>query len=507
MKIVMLKFTYFQGVEMKILKSVLLVLLMSVSFAGRSHASEKKDKSVWGESIKGIQIRLSADSLVLKFGQVPTFKCNVRNKGPHKWKLPLFQQGYRLEVDGRILTHPGKSKEWKLLKPGGKFSDVAIEGGPGWVQGGMFPDYCLALRPGKHTIRMGVVPLAVGSFDPPKPALCMSNTITVEVVALDGMAEDKGPLGMTIYGKRNELKLSSWDRGWGNCGIDFESGRVMAMPADIRKASESKRVKWMSEQGIDAVANISGQRHGLVGVDLAVIKIKRQLWREMTAGKAQEDMRDIKITAGKTDMLGPARGGYNHFYVVKTRDGNVFKLNIDPGDNRKRIVKFSYSRVQQTVDSISATRTTQIVILKTRPSIDECSGISIDTPNNWRLYINKDGSALLTFGGAGRYPQFPAGSFKFEEVYNTIALGEYGAKFDRPYGIAFHIPYVYHENPSARWLHYRSSYRISVYGDKHIGELFDKADEICEQYPKEKGLFHPHRFRERNPIKQPITKD
>ena len=491
---------------MKVLKGILLVTLSSI-FSDAPQASELEEKSAWGKPVKGVQIRLSTDSAVLKFGQIPSFKCDVRNNGKHKWKLPLSQRQYLLEVDGHRFTYPGKSKEWKLLKPGDKLSDVAIQGDPGWVRGGMFPDYYLALRPDKHTIRLGVVPQAAKGFFPPKPALCMSNPVIVEVVSLDGMADDTDLPGMTIYGKRNQLKLSSWDRNRGKCGINFKSGSVTAMPAKIRKASQADRVKWIRDNGIDAIANISGQEHGLIGIDFAVRSFEKYPWGKISAKKAQDLMRDIKVTTGKTSMLGPVRGSYRLHYVVKTRDGIVFQLNIEAGLNRNNIVEFSYSRVQPTVDVISVSRTTQIAGLKERPSIDKCSGISIYTPNNWVLYINKDGSAVLMFGNSDRSPQFPVGSFKFEQVYSSIASGEYGAKFDRPYRIVFHIPDTPHDNPLIKWSHCMSSFDISVDGNRHIAELFKKTDALSKQYWKQQrpGMRKPNDLRKRNPIIQPIS--
>ncbi|MFC1676130.1 LamG-like jellyroll fold domain-containing protein [Planctomycetota bacterium] len=467
----------------------------------------------WGEAVEGIQIRLLADSTIWKFGQTPTFKCDVRNNGPHKWKLPLSQREYLLEVDGHNFTYPGKAKKWKLIKSGEKLSDLAIRADAGWVRGGMFPDYYLALRPGKHTIRLGVVPRPARRILPPKPSLCMSNPITVEVVPIDGMGKDSDPPGMTIYGKRNTLKLSSWDRRRGNCGFDFDSGRIMTMPADVRKASESKRLMWIREQGIDAVASISEQGHGLIGIDLAVENFEKYPWREITAERAQELMRNRKVAAGKTSMLGPTKGSYRHHYLVKTRGGDVFQLNIDAGHNSRKNVQFSYRRVQQTVDSISVSRTTRSVGLGVRPPIDECSGISIETPNNWKLHINKDGSAVLYFGNSDRSPQFPVGSFKFDEAYSSMASvqHEHGTKYDRPYKIAFHIPNTRHDNPSVRSTHYTSSFNISVGWHKNLAELFDKADALSGKYWKAKEylegvrLRNPIILREHNPIIQPVT--
>jgi hypothetical protein len=214
---------------MTILKDIALVMLMS-TMVGTSQASDLKETAAWGKLVKGIQLRLSADSTVVGFGEIPSFKCDVRNNGKHKWELPLSQREYVLEVDGHLFTYPGKAEKWKLIKSGDELRSIAIQANSGWGRDGMFSYYQLALRPGKHTIRLGVLPRPARRILPPKPALCMSDPVTIEVAPLEGMGEDMSPLGMTIFGKRNTLKLSSWNRRGGNCGIDFESGRVMAMP-------------------------------------------------------------------------------------------------------------------------------------------------------------------------------------------------------------------------------------------------------------------------------------
>ena len=74
---------------MKVLKGILLVTLSSI-FSDAPQASELEEKSAWGKPVKGVQIRLSTDSAVLKFGQIPSFKCDVRNNGKHSGNCPFL---------------------------------------------------------------------------------------------------------------------------------------------------------------------------------------------------------------------------------------------------------------------------------------------------------------------------------------------------------------------------------------------------------------------------------
>ncbi len=68
----------------------------------------------WGEPVEGVQVRLRADKMVWKAGELPIVKADVRNTGRRDLYLPYCYFQAEVEVDGRSYRHTGPSN---ILRP------------------------------------------------------------------------------------------------------------------------------------------------------------------------------------------------------------------------------------------------------------------------------------------------------------------------------------------------------------------------------------------------------
>ena len=108
----------------------------------------------WGEAVEGVQVSLRPDKSVWKFGETPTFKAQVRNRGELELLIGRAGGCFAVEFDGRwygwrfdlLITH-------SRFGPGQEY-EIAISLDENWVLG----RERLALTPGKHTIRVAALP-------------------------------------------------------------------------------------------------------------------------------------------------------------------------------------------------------------------------------------------------------------------------------------------------------------------------------------------------------------
>lgn len=141
-------------------------------------ASEKADDS-WGEAVEGVQVRLRADEAVWTFGEVPTFKVDVRNHGPNEVMVPSHEHHWDLELDGKWHSHGIDSFDAPAirLRPNGAHEGIVIRQLGDW-QG------AVQLAAGRHTVRVRFM-LHYAKDD--KPVYSISNPVEITIArALPG---------------------------------------------------------------------------------------------------------------------------------------------------------------------------------------------------------------------------------------------------------------------------------------------------------------------------------
>ncbi|MHC4085312.1 MAG: HEAT repeat domain-containing protein [Planctomycetota bacterium] len=203
------------------------------------------DVSSWGEAVEGVQVRLRAEKMVWKEGEVPMFTADVRNDGKRNLVLPESPDYCLLEFDEQwfLITgyEPGEKVAMgtRLLDfdSGKKQKDIAIKLSDKWET--MLPSELelgaslrsagiivvgpglrsrLRLTPGKHTIRVRYIldPSHRGvGINPPEPVQVVSNPVNIEIlptekkpdVPVEGESANKlkeGPRGVPNYSDLKE---------------------------------------------------------------------------------------------------------------------------------------------------------------------------------------------------------------------------------------------------------------------------------------------------------------
>ena len=122
--------------------------------------------------------------------------------------------------------------------------------------------------------------------------------------------------------------------------IDFDTGEVVEiLPHALRLPSE-QWLEWLEQNGVDAIARMSDEGDGLVGVGLVF-----QTW--MASCWADTDPVDLRQTMAKASHQ-PRRpllfreDSYQSVAPFKTRDGAIGMLQLLGVDRVRRTVQFRY---------------------------------------------------------------------------------------------------------------------------------------------------------------------
>ena len=146
----------------------------------------REETTAWGEAVEGVQVRLRADKVQWKPGEMPTFKAEVKNEGKRDLSIAQAQELAELEVDGTWYRWAGevdvKSSTFGPGMPWKHFKDISFTLVEFWQSKvGAKP---LGLAPGKHTVRVAFIAKSMEDVTglAPKPVRAVSNLVEIEVL-------------------------------------------------------------------------------------------------------------------------------------------------------------------------------------------------------------------------------------------------------------------------------------------------------------------------------------
>ncbi len=162
----------------------------------------ESEEPAWGEPVEGVQVRLRADKTVWEAGEVPTFKVDVRNEGPHEMTLCPTQEKCEVEFDGEWYRWSGVSAySPKAVPKGGMAEGIVISLLDTWQRKndnsvaairrtGSRP---LPLTPGRHTVRVACQPEYRKSARKRQVVRVVSNEVQIEILSGKPPADEWGP--------------------------------------------------------------------------------------------------------------------------------------------------------------------------------------------------------------------------------------------------------------------------------------------------------------------------
>jgi hypothetical protein len=129
----------------------------------------------WGKAVEGLQCWLEADRAVWMAGEVPTLRLHVRDQGTRDLVIHMAQCACKLEFDGAWFDWQGPVSIPAGTWPAGRqYEDfeVRVSLEAPWSAG----NKPIALKPGKHTVRVAYVTL-----DNKQPVRVVSNAVEIQV--------------------------------------------------------------------------------------------------------------------------------------------------------------------------------------------------------------------------------------------------------------------------------------------------------------------------------------
>jgi hypothetical protein len=150
------------------------------------------------------------------------------------------------------------------------------------------------------------------------------------------------------YGPLQVVTLASFDPNNPSarpCAIDFDTGRTSAIPAQVLKLAPKGFLGWLEQNGIDAIAKMTGGAGGLSGVGLAFQTGEAGVWAVIPATAIRDAMSHISYQS--RDPILFREGQYQFIHPFKTREGGLGVLQMCGMDRTKQTVQFRYKMVQK----------------------------------------------------------------------------------------------------------------------------------------------------------------
>jgi hypothetical protein len=129
------------------------------------------------------------------------------------------------------------------------------------------------------------------------------------------------------------------------CAIDLDTGRTVTIPAQVLRLPANDLLAWLEQNGIDAIARMSEEGDGLIGVGLF-------FWTWMASGWADTDPVELREEMARATYQ-PRRpllfreDSYQSVFPFKTREGTIGMLQMLAVDKAKRTVQFRYLTLQE----------------------------------------------------------------------------------------------------------------------------------------------------------------
>ncbi len=145
----------------------------------------KPNEEQWGGAVDGVQVRLRAEKLVCKDGEVIQLLLDLQNAGKDDIMIAAIAQQCEVECDGQWFEWTGATYAEVLafpLRPDTKkLNAMQILIPKSWTS--KAGDKPLKLTPGKHTIRVNFKPMVGRIYkSDPEPSPAISNSLDIEIV-------------------------------------------------------------------------------------------------------------------------------------------------------------------------------------------------------------------------------------------------------------------------------------------------------------------------------------
>jgi len=131
------------------------------------------------------------------------------------------------------------------------------------------------------------------------------------------------------------------------CAIDFDTGRTVSIPPQTLALASEAFLEWLQQNGVDAVARLSEDGAGLVGVELAFQKHEPSLWTTVNATQLRGAMSLTSASHLSRDPILFHEGQYQRTHLFRTREGGIGMLQMVGADRAARTVQFRYRTVQE----------------------------------------------------------------------------------------------------------------------------------------------------------------
>jgi hypothetical protein len=129
------------------------------------------------------------------------------------------------------------------------------------------------------------------------------------------------------------------------CAIDLDTGRTVAIPAQVFHLPANDLLAWLEQNGIDAIARMSEEGDGLVGVGLFFWTWMPSGWADTDPVELREEMTRATYQPRRPLLFQEDR--YQHVFPFKTREGTIGMLQMLAVDKAKRTVQFRYLTLQE----------------------------------------------------------------------------------------------------------------------------------------------------------------
>ncbi len=129
------------------------------------------------------------------------------------------------------------------------------------------------------------------------------------------------------------------------CAIDLDTGRTVSIPTQVLHMPGNDLLGWLEQNGVDAIARMSEEGDGLVGVGLVFWNWMASEWARIDPVELREEM--ARATYQPRRPLLFREDSYQSVFPFKTREGTIGMLQMLAVDKAKRTVQFRYLTLQE----------------------------------------------------------------------------------------------------------------------------------------------------------------
>jgi hypothetical protein len=128
------------------------------------------------------------------------------------------------------------------------------------------------------------------------------------------------------------------------CAVNLESGQIVTIPSPVLRLPAEGLMDWLEQNHVDAIAKLSAEGDGLVGVGLVFGTWMSAGWAGTDPVALREEM--TRANAVPREPLLFRVGRYQPVFPFKTRGGTMGMLQLLAVDRSRQTVQFRYRLLQ-----------------------------------------------------------------------------------------------------------------------------------------------------------------